>query len=199
MSCCMFIRRITTNQSEYARDFLMQGLQKLRLSDARQYFVAIQLPPSIHRGDIPSSKETKRTIMLFRCLPPFRISHFTGHLTAIGNHTQTGPADMSWSRVFVGLCLRSTQIGRIVLADTLHVEFHPKKEKKTVNPSPNRIHGLQSSPPLRAELTSPIRNSTSQTDMRLYHYRGKSGPQSFDHRDFLMEIGVSSSIGFFKR
>ena len=86
----------------------------------RQYFVAIQLPPSIHRGDI----------MLFRCLPPFRISHFTGDLTAIGNDTQTGPADMSWTRVFVGLCLGSTQIGRIVLADTLHVEFHPKKKKQ---------------------------------------------------------------------
>ena len=116
----------------------------------RQYFVAIQLPPSIHRGDI----------MLFRCLPPFRISHFTGDLTAIGNDTQTGPADMSWTRVFVGLCLGSTQIGRIVLADTLHVEFHPKK-KKTGNPSPTAIHGIQCSP-------HRFGTADSQTDMLLF-------------------------------
>ena len=122
--------------------------------------------------------------------------------------------DMSWSGAFAGLCLTSTPIRRIVLADTLHVEFQPKI--RPGNPSvrdANRIHGRQSSTDgicydlcmllmsrhstysllsqLRgAEPTSSIRESIGQTDgprsltTATFSRRPESPPASASRQSF---------------
>lgn len=91
--CNMFICKITTNQCEYAHDFIMQSLQNLSLSitqnNTHQRSKTCWLS-SFQQASPWRHPRNERMIMPYRCLPPFRTSHFTGDVTAIGNDTQTG-------------------------------------------------------------------------------------------------------------
>ena len=86
--------------------------------------------------------------MPYRCLPPFRTSHFTGDVTAIEMTLKLVPwlivsgHELEWG--LLSLCLSSTQIGRTVWAETLHVEFHPKI--RPGNPSLQDPAGCQPHP-----------------------------------------------------
>ena len=114
-----------------------------------QNLLAIQLPARVNPGDLETPKKRKNDNAISL---PSSISNFTFYRWRNCDwkwHSNWSrgwlSADMSWrSEVFLGRCLSSLQIGRIVWAETLHVEFHPKI--RPGNPSLQDPAGCQPHP-----------------------------------------------------